>query len=262
VTSIIIKIYRFIFARKCFYLFNKTLYRLSLSGLGILNYESDKSSGEDYFLKNHLRNKTGVVIDVGANIGKYSMLVHHYNPSVKIYAFEPHPKTYKNLCKIITHSNFIATNVAVGEKQGILSLYDYEENDGSTHASLYKDVIESIHNAESIAHLVEVITLDDFIKNHGLQDIALLKVDTEGHELNVLQGAAESIKSRKIKAIHFEFNEMNVASRTYFRDFWNLLSDYDLFRLLPSGMIKLDKYSPIQTEIFAYQNIIGILKVE
>jgi len=69
-------------------------------------------------------------------------------------------------------------------------------------------------------------------------------------------------KAGKIKAIHFEFNEMNLASRTCFRDFWSLLSNYDFFRLLSSGMIKIDKYSPVQTEIFAYQNIVAILKVK
>ena len=204
----------------------------------------------------------GVVLDVGANFGKYSKLVQHFNPSANIYAFEPHPKTYKKLCEIMQKNNFHAVNAAVGEAEGTLSLYDYAEKDGSTHASLFKDVIEGIHDAESIAHEVDVIRLDDFIKSNGLQNISLLKVDTEGNELNVLKGALESIKAGKIKAIHFEFNEMNVASRTYFRDFWSLLNNYDFFRLLPSGMIKIDKYSPVQTEIFAYQNIVAILKVQ
>jgi FkbM family methyltransferase len=260
---LIIRIYRFLFARKCFYLFNKVLYRLSLSGLGVLNFESDKASGEEYFLKKHFKYVAGgVVLDVGANVGKYSELVQHYNPSANIYAFEPHPKTYKKLCEIMRSNSFHAVNAAVGEAQGMLSLYDYEEKDGSSHASLFKDVIEGIHNAESIAHQVEVMRLDDFIERNGFQSISLLKIDTEGNELNVLKGALENIKAGKIKAIHFEFNEMNVASRTYFRDFWNLLSNYDFFRLLPSGMIQIDKYSAVQTEIFAYQNIVAILKVK
>ncbi len=48
----ILKFYRFIFARKIFYKLNKALYHLSLRGLGVLNYESHKISGETFFLKN------------------------------------------------------------------------------------------------------------------------------------------------------------------------------------------------------------------
>jgi hypothetical protein len=53
---------------------------------------------------------------------------------------------------------------------------------------------------------------------------------------------------------------MNVSSRTYFRDFWNLLPNYNFYRLLPDGMVKIERYSPVFCEIFAYQNIVAILK--
>ena len=52
---------------------------------------------------------------------------------------------------------------------------------------------------------------------------------------------------------------MNIVSRAFFRDFRIILKDYDLYRLLPSGVIRLGD-SPVQTELFAYQNIIAIPK--
>jgi hypothetical protein len=88
----------------------------------------------------------------------------------------------------------------------------------------------------------------------------LLKIDTEGNELDVLRGAINSINQKKIKAIHFEFNEMNVISRVFFRDIYLMLKDYKLYRLLPYGMTEINVYSPLFCEIFAYQNIVAILK--
>lgn len=78
--------------------------------------------------------------------------------------------------------------------------------------------------------------------------------------MHVLQGAIKCLERKKIAAIHFEFNEMNVASRCYFRDFWKILDGFNFYRLLPNGMIEIKNYSPLHCEIFAYQNIVAILK--
>jgi FkbM family methyltransferase len=256
-----LRIYRVLLARKIFYKLNKLLYRCSLTGLGVLNYENDTISGEGRFLKKHLKNRAGdVVFDVGANVGNYSKKILETSPLTTLYAFEPHPKTYAILVENIHQSNFYPINAAAGEKEDELSLYDYEEKDGSSHASLYQDVIENIHNSKSIEYRVPVLGLGAFAKSKNIEKISLLKIDTEGNELNVLKGMAEYIKSGKIEIIHFEFNEMNVSSRTYFRDFWNLLPNYNFYRLLPDGMVKIERYSPVFCEIFAYQNIVAILK--
>jgi len=75
----------------------------------------------------------------------------------------------------------------------------------------------------------------------------------------VLRGGIKTLKKKKIKAIHFEFNEMNVVSRCFFRDFWKILDQYKFYRLLPNGMLEIRNYTPLSCEIFAYQNIVAIL---
>jgi len=261
ILSMIFKMYRMIFVRKFFVKFNKILYRLSLNGIGILNFQNSKISGEKYFLTRCLKDKrVKVIFDIGANEGNYSKKIMELNPNVELFAFEPHPKTFKKLQKVAGEFSFNAFNVGVGDKNETLKIYDYKDKDGSTHASIYKGVIEKIHKKESIAHKVTIIKLDDFTKEHKVNKIDLLKIDTEGNELNILMGATELIKNNKIDIIHFEFNEMNVFSRVFFKDFYELLTNYDFFRMLPDGFICLGDYNPIYQEIFAYQNIIAIRK--
>jgi len=257
----LVRIYRFIFARPMFLKWNNLLYRLSLSGLGILNYENSKVSGEFRFVNklSILSGLDGVIIDVGANQGAYSLMCAKARPGTQIYSFEPHPKTFLSLVRNLPDSKFLCFNKALGAECKTLRLFDYKDEDGSSHATLYSDVIKEIHKKNFTSHEVEVTTLDNIINENKIIKVSLLKIDAEGHELEVLKGASKAINKRMIMAIHFEFNEMNVISRSFFKDFVDLLPEYDFYRLLPSGMISI-KYSPLNSEIFAYQNIVAILR--
>lgn len=258
----IIDAYVFLFAREYFLKFNKLLYRLSLAGLGVLNYKTSRVSGEKAFIEKFLPSSKGVVIDIGANVGGYISELVEINKNIVIHAFEPHPLTFLKLRKNTeNYSNVFIYNKGVSSAPGLLNLYDYGSNDGSEHASLYREVINDIHGSKTVtSHEVELIDLDGFIEANNIPEISLLKIDTEGNELEVIRGCINSIASGKIKIIHFEFNEMNVASRVFFKDFWTILSKYNFYRLLPNGMIRIDKYNPLYCEMYAYQNIVAIYK--
>lgn len=260
--NLIYKFYGYLFSRIIFIKFNKFLYQISLRGLGVLNHQDQYLMGEKYWLNKYLKNKNNpIVFDVGANIGTYSKDILEANKSSLIYAFEPHPITYKNLTNNLSHINLQAFNVGVGRENGRLELYDYDTKDGSAHASLYRDVIKDIHKGNPISHSVKIIKLDEFLIDKNIEHIDLLKIDTEGNEYNVLLGAQDYLKHKKIKAIHFEFNEMNIVSKVSFKDFWDLLSQYEFYRILPGGeLLKIKNYSPIGCEIYAFQNIVALLK--
>lgn len=256
-------VYRFFFARKALYKFNKLLFNCALRGMGIFNYENSNVSGEYSFLKNFLINrKNCTIFDIGANIGNYSRMIKTLSPMANIYAFEPHPKTYQKLITVAQQFGFSSFNLGCGEKNTQIQLYDYADEDGSSHASLYSDVITHIHKRKMISHDIEIVMLDDFVKKNDIKYIDLLKIDAEGNDFFVLKGLERTIANGLIECIHFEFNEMNVVSRIYFRDFFNLLEDYDLFRMLPNSLVEINSYSPIFCEIFAYQNIIAIKKIK
>ena len=262
--EVIYRGYAYVFGKKIFNKFNKFIYNLSLRGLGMLNYQNDYLTGEKDWLKDYLKNKINpTVIDVGANIGQYSLNILEANPNSLIVAFEPHPVTYEILCKNISNNKVELFNLGVGANEGILKLYDYDTNEGSQHASLYKEVITDIHQSNIVSYDVEIVNLDNFLTDKNIKNIDLLKIDTEGNELNVLVGIRNYLQSNKIKAIHFEFNEMNIISKSSFKNFWDLLPNYTLNRLLPGGeLLEIKNYSPLFCEIYAFQNIIAILKDE
>jgi FkbM family methyltransferase len=153
-----------------------------------------------------------------------------------------------------------AFNIGVGENIGNMELYDYDINDGSAHASLYKSVITDLHKGNSVSHIVKIINIDNFLEKANINKVGLMKIDTEGNEYKVLIGAKSSIEAKKIKAIQFEFNEMNIVSKASFKDFWDILYNYKLYRLLPGGeLLEIKKYNPLMTEIYGFQNIVAIL---
>lgn len=259
----IYKLYAHLFGRAVFLKLNRFLYHLSLRGLGILNYQNDYLTGEKIWLEKYLKDKINpVIIDVGANVGNYSKMIFMANQRAKILAFEPHPKTFNKLISNINSENFQAFNLGVSYLKGNLKLYDYGSNDGSQHASMFVDVFKDLHKKNVISYDIEIISLDHFLNKKNISEIELLKIDTEGNEYNVLLGLKSFIAEKKIKAIHFEFNEMNIISKSNFKDFWDFLSGYNFYRLLPGGaLLPIEDYSPILNEIYAFQNIIAILKV-
>jgi FkbM family methyltransferase len=259
-------IYTVIFGRPFFYRLNYAFFYLGLRGMGFLNYEDKNTidTGEKLFLKRLLVPKRNfILVDVGANIGGYIKEVLNINPNGSVYGFEPHPKTFAKLEKNIQDfrcNKIEVFNIGLSAQKEKLYLYDHGHNDGSAHASIHKGVIEEIHSSHSVRYEVEVGTLDDFVATNNISKIDLLKVDTEGNELNVLIGASRSIRTGLIDVIHFEFNEMNVISKTFFKEFWDLLSGYEFYRILYGGMHQIQSYNALTCEIFAYQNIVAVKK--
>ena len=252
--------YAFLFSRKIFYRLNRGLFHAAARGLGILNYKNEVVTGEQCFLKQYLSSSDRpTVLDVGSNEGSYTDMILAVNGSARVFAFEPHPTTYNRLAQRLAGAKHVtAINAACGSACGQLVLYDHPNSAGSCHASLHAEVIEKNQKGESSQHVVDVIDLDTFSANQGISVIDLLKIDTEGHELEVLKGAATLLRENRIKAIQFEFNEMNIVSRVFFKDFCDLLPDFRLYRMVRDGLVAVDPSPPFWSEIFAFQNIVAL----
>lgn len=250
----------FVISRQILYKINFYFYKKILIGIGInLNYDIYKS-GEYEFLNSYLKTiKEPIVFDVGANIGDYSRAIKKINKDAVIYAFEPHPINFNKLKENMkSYDGISLVNKGLGKEKGNLYIYDYKNNDGSPRASIYKEVIEFMYGSSTVKHEIELDTIDNFLEKNRINKIDLLKIDTEGNELDVLRGALKSINNGYINVIQFEFNYTNIIPRNFLYDFFIILKDYDLYRLLRKGMVKL-KNEPYN-EIFLFQNIVAIKK--
>jgi FkbM family methyltransferase len=253
--------YRTVFARRRFHRWNRLLFDLSLRGLGVLNYENGRASGEDWLLRRIAEVfPDPTVLDVGGNVGSYSIAIMQAAPKASVYAFEPHPVTFGRLQAAAERWGFVAINAGCGEQQGVLVLHDYADDpSGSAHATLYREVIEEIHRGASAGREVAITTVDRFLREQDIGAVNLLKIDTEGHEYQVLLGAQHALAAGNFDVIHFEFNEMNVFSRRFLRDFRELLQGFELHRLLPTDLLPLEaRGAPLFQELFGYQNIIAV----
>ena len=105
---------------------------------------------------------------------------------------------------------------------------------------------------------VRLRRLEDFCQENNIEKIHLLKVDVEGNELCVFKGGGDIIASARAEIIQFEFGGSNIDSRTYFRDFWELLSSkYRLYRILKDGFAKIERYSELD-EVFVMTNFLAV----
>ena len=105
---------------------------------------------------------------------------------------------------------------------------------------------------------IKLIRLDQYwSESINSNFIDLLKIDVEGHEIDVLKGLGDKIKY--VKAIQFEFGGCNIDSRSYFQDFWYFFKEnnFKIFRISPIGLIEIKKYSE-QYESFITTNFISI----
>ena len=132
--------------------------------------------------------KGNTVIDVGANIGYYTVLsADKVGKTGKVYAFEPDKVNFEILKKNIEANNLKNVeiiNVAVGSKVGKLKLHKSKENLGD----------HKLYGNDKEIEEVEIIKLDDFLKD---KKIDLTKIDTQGWEPEVIEGAKKIISKNK-----------------------------------------------------------------
>jgi FkbM family methyltransferase len=148
-----------------------------------------------------------VFFDIGANVGQTSVTALANFTGARIIAFEPDSTTFHALIKNIHNSRFQPFNLALSDKSGEAHFFDY----GALATS--NSLVEDSQYAARARHpatvrTVKCDTLDDFCIAHGIERIDVLKIDTEGHELAVLQGAKKMLASKLIRFVYVEFNTL------------------------------------------------------
>jgi len=155
-----------------------------------------------------------VAFEVGSNIGSHALIMSRSVGSQgQIFAFEPYPKVFRKLIKNIQTnriSNIHALPHALSDRSDRLTLF-FSEDQFSTeemNSSLYPD------NRLTNQIEVEVKTLDSVFQEQGLNRLDLIKIDTEGSEYKVLQGAQQTIQAHRPYVI-FEYGKDNWEKAGY-----------------------------------------------
>jgi FkbM family methyltransferase len=138
------------------------------------------------------------LIDVGANIGCVTAAgALAVDESGRVLSIEAHPRTFAHLQKTVElnrFSNVTTLNIAVGLEPGTVSFTDERRKDDNNRVSLSGGSLQ-----------VPCHRLSDLVQQHGLSRIALLKIDVEGFEMQVLRGAAEILN--RVECLYVEVLE-------------------------------------------------------
>jgi FkbM family methyltransferase len=181
-----------------------------------------------------------ILFDVGANEGEYTRFLSNiFAGEAVIHAFEPSLGTFEVLRQRLGEAAELH-RLAFGEQSGFALLYS---NSNSGLSSFYNRNLKHFGIVLDKTESIYVLTLDEFCQTMGIQHIHFLKMDVEGHELQVLKGAKKILEQRGVDFIQFEFGGCNIDSRTFFQDFFYLLSpQYRLFRVLADGLWPVESY--------------------
>lgn len=218
--------------------------------------------GEENFLRRHLAGRRGgVFMDIGANHGTHTIFLRSAVADATIHAFEPHPRSFVILQEQVAGPNIVLINQAVSDQPGEVTLYDFASNIGSTQASLSNEAV-GLYTGAILSHTVSATTIDAYRGANGIERIDLLKIDTEGFDLNVLKGAARSLAAGRIGTIQFEFIPANIAMRTCMRDFLDLLAPTHVVgRICLNGeLLPLAPYDVKRVEVYVTHNLIALPK--
>lgn len=168
-----------------------------------------------------------VVFDVGANKGEWTTCTRNLSKSLQLHAFELVPETYEILVKNCGHlKNVYLNNKGLSAQSGTVDIF---LNSSSETAGLYKRT--GLQDSQIVSG--QVITGDSYVKGQKIPHINFLKIDVEGAEKIVLEGFAETLKAGKIDIVYFEYGEFNISARSFLQDFYDMLPDYEIGKLMP-----------------------------
>jgi FkbM family methyltransferase len=206
------------------------------------------SNGEFTILKKISKFNPQVVVDGGANIGEYSLLVNQTYPECKIFSFEPVESTFK-----ILNENIKDQDKIIPVRKGLfrenclreINLFNF-----NTHSSIY-DIRGSDYESPQKL-IIELVRGDDFMKDNEIETIDLLKLDIEGAEYDALIGFGNAIKNGKIKVIQFEYGQINIITKKLLIDYYDFFqaNDYIVGKIFPKT-VEFRKYE------FKYEDFIG-----
>jgi len=241
---------------------NDVIFQIALRGRGFNNCCDMESTGEAKFLELLSTTKPLLCVDIGANVGNCTKaLIGSTNAT--IFAFEPLPDAFFELEMLRQQfpARIRTYQLALGNTKGVSTLYFGDSK--SELASLSKEVnqIDYVGALNTSELDVQVDKLDSYLEvlKSVADEIDFLKIDVEGFESEVLQGAQNVLLGMRPKFIQLEFNIHQLFRGQSLFSLSQLLPSYRVFQLLPNGdgMAERDAKDPL-SNIYTYSNFVFV----
>ena len=155
-----------------------------------------------------------IVLDIGAHKGEFLNHIKKIKSIRKVYSLEPQKMIFNELLKEIDNKKFFAYNIAISNNNGKQKMQINDFSMTSTLSKLnekskyYKIKNLIIGNKKKKFEFIKTERLDFFTKKRKLKNIDLLKIDTEGHELNVVKSGLKTLKKTKYLLVEFRQNDL------------------------------------------------------
>jgi FkbM family methyltransferase len=245
----------------------RNLVRLSrfLANESRLDSSNDmESNGEQIVQAICLQNavgRTAIFFDVGANVGIWTKSALEQGAgkgALRVHSFEPWDETFKTLKANLEAWELIASVVpnalAVSSQTGSVEFFSSGPNMGIN--GLYGDT----HGAAKISKLIPSTSLDDYCADHGVERIDLLKIDAEGHDMEVILGATKLVQAGRINVAQFEYNHRWISARHYLKDAFQFFQPcgYAIGKVTPTGIEFYKAWDP-ELETFREGNYVAVL---
>lgn len=195
--------------------------------------------------------KDDVVLDVGANIGIYSLIAgKKVGTKGKVYGFEPADIAFERLQY---HIDLNGLNNIVPIKSGVSNYTgkaEFNICEDDAFNSLGDKPLKEIINKNTI----DIVSIDEFVSQNNISKVDVIKVDTEGAEFLVFEGAEKTLEKFK-PTLFFEINP--IVTKGFSNNIDQLLKlirsyDYKLFEIIKYKLVELkDGESPKTNEIIA-----------
>ena len=213
-----------------------------------------KISNTLYVLLSIILKKGDSFIDVGANVGcvsdKASWLV---GKTGNVYSFEPSPTTMillQKRIKALNLKNVHLNQFALGSKQSDGLLHEFRENFGGSSSLAYG--VDTAPRQTLIGKtVIKIDTLDNFVHVNNIKKIKMIKIDVQGFEIDVLDGARELLSSASPPILFVEVEKGALEAFNYSCD--DLLNkilsfNYKIFSLRNNVLFTIENYKDIPIE--------------
>lgn len=202
-------------------------------------------------IKKHLKNNIDVYVDVGAHNGEMIEIISNKFIVKKILAIEPNPDCYLKLKKLKYFKKLLIFNLALSDKKGfdflkighISTMSTINDlNDKSVYTKFKKIIMSIFYFSNQIYKRkikIKKDLLSNILKLSKIKKIDLLKIDTEGHEFNVLKGAKNFLKNTHLVLFEFHYDDSIIKKYNY-NDVNNFLQKKN-FKLISKNKMILRK---------------------